>query len=116
MTIDTRQLFRVARRLREATGYFELDMMQHALDCLEGLGELGPFEAEVELLRGVILRRQNRFDDARAALKSAASPCAPSAVRAVSHAASTTRSAFSPAADPSVAMARPCSAVKPPIQ
>ncbi|MFH1924247.1 MAG: tetratricopeptide repeat protein [Planctomycetota bacterium] len=72
MTIDIRQLLRVARRLKEATGYFELGMMQHALDCLENLGELGPFEAEVSLLRGVILRRQNRFDDARAELRTAA--------------------------------------------
>jgi tetratricopeptide (TPR) repeat protein len=72
MEFDFRQLFRVARRLKEAHGYVELDMPQHALDRLEGLGDLGPFEAEVELVRGEALRRQQRFDDAETALKNAA--------------------------------------------
>jgi len=72
MTLDIRQLARVARRLREATGYLELGMTQHTLDRLEDLGELGPFEAEVELLRGVALRMQHRYDDAASALKTAA--------------------------------------------
>ncbi|MHC4404954.1 MAG: tetratricopeptide repeat protein [Planctomycetota bacterium] len=72
MTIDNRQLARVARRMKEATGYLELGMPQHTLECLEGLGDLGPFEAEVELLRGYAFRMQRRYDDAAAALKSAA--------------------------------------------
>ena len=72
MAPDMAQLIRVAKRLREATGYFELGMPQHTLDCLEGLGELGPFEAEVQLLRGEALRVQHRYDDAAAALKTAA--------------------------------------------
>jgi len=72
MSFDFRQLVRVAKRVREATGYFELGMMQHAVDCLEGLGELGPFEAEVELLRGEALRMQHRYDAAASALRTAA--------------------------------------------
>jgi len=72
MTFDIRQLVRVARRVQEATGYFELGMMQHTLDCLDGLGELGPFEAEAELLRGEALRMQHRYDDAASALRTAA--------------------------------------------
>ena len=72
MAFDFRQLVRVGKRLREAQGYFELGMTQHALDCLEGLGELGPFEAEVELLRGEALRLQHRYDDAASALRTAA--------------------------------------------
>ena len=72
MSFDFRQLVRVAKRLREATGYFELGMSQHALDCLENLGELGPFEAEVELLRGESLRMQRRYDDAASSLRTAA--------------------------------------------
>jgi tetratricopeptide (TPR) repeat protein len=73
MAFDFRQLVRVAKRLEEAHGYFELGMTEQALDCLEGLGELGPFEAEVQLLRGEALRRQHRFDDAAVALQTAAS-------------------------------------------
>ena len=72
MEFDFRQLVRVSKRLKEAHGYFELGMTQHALDCLEGLGELGPFEAEIELLRGEALRKQQRFDDAEIALRAAA--------------------------------------------
>ena len=72
MKFDFRQLVRVAKRLREAHGYFELGMTQHALDCLDGLGELGPFEAEVELLRGEALRKEHRFEDAELALRTAA--------------------------------------------
>ena len=73
MSIDVFQLVRVGKRIQEATGYFELGMPQHTLDCLEDLGELGPFEAEVELLRGEALRRQHRYEDAATALKTAAS-------------------------------------------
>jgi tetratricopeptide (TPR) repeat protein len=72
MTLDARQLVRLAKRVQEATGYLELGMTQHALDCLEGLGELGPFEAEVALLRGEAFRMQKRYDDAATALKTAA--------------------------------------------
>ena len=72
MKFDFRQLVRVAKRLREAQGYYELGLTQRTLDCLDGLGELGPFEAEVELLRGEALRREHRYDDAASALKTAA--------------------------------------------
>ena len=72
MKFDYRQLVRVGKRLKEAQGYFELGLTQRTLDCLDGLGELGPFEAEVELLRGEALRREHRYDDAASALKTAA--------------------------------------------
>ena len=72
MKFDFQQLVRVAKRLREAHGYFELGLTQRTLDCLDGLGELGPFEAEVELLRGEALRAEHRYDDAASALKAAA--------------------------------------------
>ena len=72
MTFDHRQFVRVAKRLREATGYLELSLHQRALDCLDDLGELGPLEAEVELLRGEAFRMQHRYDDAASALKTAA--------------------------------------------
>ena len=72
MKFDFHQLVRVAKRLKEAQGYFELGLTQRTLDCLDGLGELGPFEPEVELLRGQALRMENRYDDAASALKAAA--------------------------------------------
>ena len=72
MTDDERQFMRVAKRVCAATGYLELGMAQHALDCLTELGPSGPFEAEIELLRGEALRRQERFKDAAVALKAAA--------------------------------------------
>ncbi len=72
MKFDFHQLVRVAKRLREAQGYFELGLTQRTLDCLDGLGELGPFEAEVELLRGQALRMEHRYDDAASALEAAA--------------------------------------------
>lgn len=70
--VETRQLLRVAKRVQEAVGYVELGMPEHALDRLEGLGELGPFEAEVQLIRGEAYRTLNRYDDAAVALKAAA--------------------------------------------
>lgn len=72
MTIDSGQFVRITKRLRHATGYLELGMPQHAIDCLEGLGELGPLEAAAELLRGEALRIQHRFTDAAHSLETAA--------------------------------------------
>ncbi|MHB8903030.1 MAG: hypothetical protein ACYC6Y_30080 [Thermoguttaceae bacterium] len=67
-----RQLRRVAHRLREASGYLELGMAQQALDRLEGIGELGPFEGEVSLLRGEAYGAQQKFVEAAASFKTAA--------------------------------------------
>lgn len=72
MAFDNRQLYRVAHRLREASGYLDLGMSQQTLDCLEGLGELGPFEAEVNLLLGEAYGAQERFEEAAASFKTAA--------------------------------------------
>ena len=72
MTSDIAQFIRVAKRLNQATGYLELGMAQHTLDCLRDLGPLGPFEGEAELLRGEALRRQHRYRDAAVALRTAA--------------------------------------------
>lgn len=72
MSFDGRQLVRVAKRLLQASGYLELGMRQHALDRLDGLGDLGPFEAAVELLRAEALRGQHRYQDAATSFKNAA--------------------------------------------
>ena len=58
------QMIRVSKRVTQAAGFLELNLSQKALDCLHNLGPLGPFEAEVELLRGEAFRRQRRFQDA----------------------------------------------------
>jgi tetratricopeptide (TPR) repeat protein len=72
MKINRVQLACVARRLREATGFVELGLPQYALDRLDGLGDPGPFAAQVEFVRGEALRRQHRYSDAAASLKRAA--------------------------------------------
>jgi len=58
--------------MTQAAGYLELGMTQHALERLEGLGNLGPLEAEVALLRGEALRCQKRYKDAATSFKTAA--------------------------------------------
>ena len=67
-----KQLHKIAHRLREASGYLELGMAQQALDRLDGLGELGPFEGEVSLLRGEAFGAQEKFTEAAASFKTAA--------------------------------------------
>ena len=64
MALQRTQLVRIAKRLTQAAGYLELGMSQQALDSLECLGPLGPFEAEVEYLRGHALRLQHRYREA----------------------------------------------------
>lgn len=71
MTFDKVQMIRVTKRLREATGYLELDMPDHALERLDEIGELGPLEGDVELVRGEALRRQHRFGAAVTSLQTA---------------------------------------------
>ena len=72
MSFDRTQFARIAKRLVEATGYLELGMPEHALGRLEGLGDLGPMAAEVDLLRGEALRCQHRFEDAAHSFQQAA--------------------------------------------
>ncbi len=64
MSFDAKQMVRVAKRMQQATGYLELGMAQQALGCLDGLGFLGPFQAEVALIRGAALQKQHRYDEA----------------------------------------------------
>jgi tetratricopeptide (TPR) repeat protein len=72
MTLQLAQLLRIGKRLTQAAGYLELHMPQQALDSLEGLGPLGPFEAEAEFLRGHALRMQHRYREAARKFKLAA--------------------------------------------
>ena len=63
---------RLSKLLSEADGYIDLGMSQHALDRLKGLGDHGPFEAAVAMLRGKALWLQKRFDEAAENLRLAA--------------------------------------------
>jgi len=72
MRTDIAQMIRVSKRLTQAAGYLELDMPHKALECLDNLGLLGPFEAEVDLLRGEAFRCQERFQEAAKSFKAAA--------------------------------------------
>lgn len=72
MLFDARQMVRVAKRMKEATGYLELGLTQRALDCLQGLGALGPFAAEVELIRGRAMQSQHRYEEATRSFELAA--------------------------------------------
>jgi tetratricopeptide (TPR) repeat protein len=72
MTLTLAQLLRVGKRLTQAAGYLELQMPQQALASLESLGPLGPFEAEVEFLRGHALRMEHRYREAARKFKLAA--------------------------------------------
>ena len=76
MRADIAQWIRVSKRLTQAAGYLELEMPQHALERLEHLDPLGPFEADVSLLRGEALRRQNRLQEAAASFQVAAAKLA----------------------------------------
>lgn len=72
MDSDFRQFVRIGKRISQAAGYLELGMAEQALRALKNLGELGPFEAEVQLLRGEALRRQQRFAEAALSFEQAA--------------------------------------------
>jgi tetratricopeptide (TPR) repeat protein len=77
MAMDMAQLVRVAKRLNQASGYLELRMPQQALDSLERLGPPGPFDAEVEYLRGHALRMQHRYREAARKFRLAAEKLPP---------------------------------------
>ena len=71
MTPQLSHFMRVAKRVSAAAGYLELGMSQHTLDCLENLGDVGPFEADVDILRGAAFGLQHRFPEADVALATA---------------------------------------------
>ena len=65
-------IVRVLKRLKAAIGYHELGMTQHALRCLDSLtelGKIGPFGLVAEVLRGEILKGQEKHLSAAKALE-----------------------------------------------
>lgn len=55
---------RLQKILREAQGYLELRLPQHALDVLERVQDAGTFRAHVLYLRGEALRALERYAEA----------------------------------------------------
>jgi len=64
MTSNHKKAIRIGKRLSEAAGYLDLGMPQHALRCIENLGDLGPFTVPAEMIRAAAAQMENRFDDA----------------------------------------------------
>lgn len=65
------QWIRISKRLTEAAGFLELGMPEKALERLDNLGPLGPFEADVERLRGEAYRLQHRDEEAARSFQAA---------------------------------------------
>lgn len=63
---------RTIRRLTAAEGYLELNMPDHALEELEAVEDPGPLEAIVDLMKGEVLKSQERYEEAVIPLKRAA--------------------------------------------
>jgi predicted Zn-dependent protease len=75
MNVEDALVVRIIKRLKAAVGYYELGMMQHALDCLESLqslGDIGPFSIAEEMLTAQILQAEHRYEAAAQALEAAA--------------------------------------------
>ncbi len=70
MAVD-RNTIRITRRLREAAGYMELGMLDHALRVLPN-DNLGEWEGPTFFLRGQILATQGDFSQAARAFRHAA--------------------------------------------
>jgi len=62
----------VVKRMTEASGYLDLEMPQQAIETLRCIQEPGPFEAQVEFLRGKALQQARYFEDAAVCLAVAA--------------------------------------------
>ena len=72
MAFDKRQFVRVMRRMAEAVGYLELGLSEPALRTLQAVGDAGPFEASVAMLRGEAHRLARDYPAAVASLSNAA--------------------------------------------
>lgn len=54
----------IIRQLREANGYLELGMSEHALGVLERLNDIDEVRVEIACLRGMALRELKRYREA----------------------------------------------------
>jgi tetratricopeptide (TPR) repeat protein len=86
MELSGYQLVRATARVRQAMGYHELGMVEHALECLaatERMGDLGAFQLVVDMLRAEVQHRQENYDAAAKALEEAAQKLPPAASRSL---------------------------------
>ena len=65
-------LVRATKTQREAEGYLELELPQHAIEALSRLGELSELDAHGQFLLGEALRMMERFREALVPLRKAA--------------------------------------------
>ena len=72
MFFERSNFVRVVKRMTEASGYLDLEMPQQAIESLRCIQDPGPFEAQVEFLRGKALQQAKRFEDAAVCLAVAA--------------------------------------------
>ncbi|HEV8004130.1 MAG TPA: tetratricopeptide repeat protein [Planctomycetaceae bacterium] len=70
--MDANKVPRTIRLLQRAEGYLELQLPVRAIAELDAIADAGPFEPAVALLRGEALKSQQRYDEALAPLKQAA--------------------------------------------
>lgn len=71
MTIHDRNTIRITRRLREAAGYIEFGMLDHALRALP-TDDLGAWEGPTFFLRGQILTALGNLSEAAKSFRHAA--------------------------------------------
>ena len=67
-----RHRIRMGQLEREAEGYLELGLANHAFQTLERVGEAGRPSSHLLYLRGEALREMDRFDEALVSLREAA--------------------------------------------
>jgi hypothetical protein len=72
MKFTQNDFLRAVKRVQESLGYMELALPQQARQTLAEIKNLGPFEAQVELIRGEALRMEERYADAGQKLATAA--------------------------------------------
>ncbi|MCL2348857.1 MAG: hypothetical protein FWC50_11440 [Planctomycetaceae bacterium] len=72
MTFNRSDFVRVVKRITEASGYLDLDMPEQAIESLRCISNAGPFEAQINFLRGKALQQVERYEDAAASLAAAA--------------------------------------------
>jgi|GEM_PF-2184360 len=72
MLFNRSDFVRAVKRITEAAGYLELEMPQQALETLCCVRNPGPFEAQIEFLRGKAFQQASRFEDAAVCLSVAA--------------------------------------------
>jgi len=72
MFFERSNFVRIVKRMTEASGYLDLEMPQQAIESLRCIKDPGPFEAQVEFLRGKALQQAKCFEDAAVCLAVAA--------------------------------------------